>query len=638
MSPFVEEDVVEDSEPEREALRQKRRLERKKRKEAKEAQELPVPTVASIIELSDDDQNNVPPASSSIGSVIEISDDSITAESVHSVSVNNSPARNRGVPVTEVSELAPVRTHGVKSSSEPQSVKKKYTLAILNDSAIFNDSLENEEDDEPGLNLARFAFAAKPTRKTSSSTVTSRAESVEALPKPVASKKPLRADRFAEDFTDAQLGGLLKCICCNISWTTRKTVAQKMKHVQSCAKKNHFTDSAVCSRIHQALKSVDPEDVAPKGKGKTKGQDSSAPETYFHDVVHDAGPKKRTKRVDVPGTVKTLVDTRDAILQRAEAIIGHSASSTNHLLLSEEDDHGIVATQRFGLSTLAERMASNDSPMLDDPLHSDSDAELYPATQAFGPSKFGAKPSSPSPSPSIDEPFPSTQPFAPSKLGSLQQVFPTSRTQNRADNTQKPSLSLTPSSSNAPSPKSPLATASRLLPPDDELPLEGYHSDLSDACLHFYPELDNRAESPSPSTAQSTPVKSAKGRSKKVILTTPEKKSPAKDRSKDKGKGKEAKKRWKEEDFDPTWEEGLKQKIMSDTELYQRILRYEASISTMNDCTCQDQLTLPYQPIELGVFEKLAGAEDDRPANGIFTLKLRCFLDDQVRLFVMTTA
>ncbi|SJL01808.1 uncharacterized protein ARMOST_05132 [Armillaria ostoyae] len=585
MSPFLEEDVVEDSEPEREALRQKRRLERKKRKEAKE---LPVLTVASVIELSDDDQNSVPPASSSIGSVIEISDDSITAASVHFVSVSNSPARNREVSVTEVSEMAPVRTDGVKSSSEPQSLKKKYTLSILNDSAIFNDSLENEEDGEPGLNLARFAFAAKPTRKVSSSTVTSRAESVEALPNHVASKKPLRADRFAEDFTDAQLGGLLKCVCCNISWTTRKTAAQKMKHVQSCAKKNHFTDSAVRARIRQALENVNPDDVAPKGKGKAKGQDSSVPETYFHDVVHDAEPKRRTKRVDVLGTVKTLADTRDAILQKAEAIIGHSASSTVHLLLSEEDDHGIVATQRFGPSTLAERMASNDSPILDDLLHSDSDAESYPATQTFGPSKFSAKPPSTSPSPPVDEPFPATQPFAPSKLGSLQAVSsesssPVSSRSSRSS--IKPSLSLTPSSSNAPSPKSSLAIATRLLPPDDELPLEeGYHSDLSDACLHFYPDLDNRAESPpSPSTAQSTPVKSAKGRSKKVILTTPEKKSPAKDRRKDKGKGKEAKKRWKEEDFNATWEEELKQKIMSDTELYQRILRYEASISTMND-------------------------------------------------------
>ncbi|KAK0453451.1 hypothetical protein EV421DRAFT_2014798, partial [Armillaria borealis] len=601
MSPFLEEDVVEDSEPEREALRQKRRLERKKRKEAKE---LPVLTVASVIELSDDDQNSAPPASSSISSVIEISDDSIMAASVHSVSVNNSPARNRGVSVTEVSELAPVRTDGVKSSSEPQTLKKKYTLSILNDSAIFNDSLENEDDDEPGLNLARFAFATKPTRKASSSTVTSRAESVEALPKPVASRKPLRADRFAEDFTDAQLGGLLKCVCCNISWTTRKTAAQKMKHVQSCAKKNHFTDSAVRARIRQALENVNPDDVAPKGKGKTKGQDSSVPETYFHDVVRDAEPKRRTKRVDVLGTVKTLADTRDAILQKAEAIIGHSASSTVHLLLSEEDDHGIVATQRFGPSTLAERMASNDSPMLDDPLHSDNDAESYPATQTFGPSKFSAKPSSTSPSPSVDEPFPATQPFAPSKLGSLQAVSsesssPVSSRSSRSS--IKPSLSLTPSSSNAPSPKSPLATATRLLPPDDELPLEeGYHSDLSDACLHFYPDLDNRAESPpSPSTAQSTPVKSAK---EKSILTTPEKESPAKDRRKDKGKGKEAKKRWKEEHFNATWEEELKQKIMSDTELYQRILRYE--------------------PIELSVFEKLAGAEEDRPANGIFTLKV----------------
>ncbi|KAK0230962.1 hypothetical protein IW262DRAFT_1453886 [Armillaria fumosa] len=580
MSPFVEEDVVEDSEPEREALRQKWKLERKKRKEAKE---LTVPAVASVIELSDDERNSVPPASPSIGSVIDISDNSITAASVHPVSVNNSSAQNHGVSVIEVSELASVRIDDITASSVPQPVKKKYTLSILDDSAIFNDSLENEED-EPGLNFARFAFAAKPARKASSSTIPSCAESVEALPKPVASKKPLRADRFAEDFTDAQLGGLLKCVCCNISWTTRKTAAQKMKHVQSCAKKNNFTDSAVRTRIHQALESMDPEDVALKGKGKAKGQDLSVPETYFHDVIHDAGPKKRTKRVEVQGTVKTLGDTRDAILQRAETIIGHSASSTVHRLLSEEDNYGIVATQHFSSSTLAGRMAANDSPMLDDPWYSDSDAEPYPATQIFGPSKFSAKPFSTSPSPSIDEPLPATQPFASSKLGSLQAVaLEQSSPVSSRSSLIKPTRSLTPSSSNAPSPKFPLATASGLLPPDDEQPLEeGYHSGLSDACLHFYPHPDNRTENPpSPSTAQSTPVKSTKGRSKKVMLTTPEKKS--KHGCKDKSKGKEIKKRWKEEDFDPTWEEELKKKIMSDTELYQRILRYEASISTMND-------------------------------------------------------
>ncbi|KAK0498611.1 hypothetical protein EDD18DRAFT_94747 [Armillaria luteobubalina] len=605
MSPVVEEDVVEDSEPEREALRQKRKLERKKRKEAKE---LAVPAVASVIELSDDERNSVPPASPSIGSVIDISDSSMTAASVHPLSVNNSSVQNHGVSVIEVSELAPVSTDDITTSSVPQPVKKKYTLSILNDSAIFNDSLENKDDDEPGLNFARFAFAAKPARKASSSSIPSRAESVEALPKPVASKKPLRADRFAGDFTDAQLGGLLKCVCCNISWTTRKTAAQKMKHVQSCAKKNNFTDSAVRVRIRQALESVDPEDVALKGKGTAKGQDSSVPETYFHDVIHDAGPKKRTKRVEAQGTVKTLVDTRDAILQRAETIIKHSASSTVYRLLSEEDNHGIVATQRFSSSALVGRMVANDSPMLDDPLHSDSDAELYPATQTFGPSKFSAKPSSTSPSPSIDEALPATQPFAPSKLGSLQavaleQLSPVSSHSSRSS--IKPPLSLAPSSSNAPSPKSPLATTSRLPPPDGEQPPEeGYHSDLSDACLHFYPDPDNRAEvPPSPSTAQSTPVKSTKEKSKKATLTTPEKKS------KDKGKGKEVKKRWKEEDFDATWEEELKKKIMSDTELYQRILRYE--------------------PIELSVFEKLATSEDDRPVNGIFTSKLRCFLDDQ---------
>ncbi|KAK0468176.1 uncharacterized protein EV420DRAFT_450704 [Desarmillaria tabescens] len=605
MPPLVDEDVVEDSEPEREALRQKRRLERKKRKEAKE---LHVQTVASVIELSDDDQSDVPPASASIGSVIEISDDSVSAVSSHSVLVYTSLAQNSRNSAKEVSEVAPVRA----SPFKPPLLKKKYTLPILNDSAIFNDSLANEDGDEPGLNLARFAFTAPPMRKASSSTVTSRADSVEPILKPAATKKSLRADRFAGDFTDAQLGSLLKCVCCNISWTTRKSAAQKMKHVQSCAKKNHFTDSAVRERIRQALESTDLEDVPTKGKGKAKGQDPSVPETYFHDIVHDAGPRKRTKRVDVPGTVKTLVDTRDAILQKAEAIIGQSASSKVHLLLSEENDREIMATQHFGRSAFAERMASDDLPMQHDPLHPGSDAEPYPATQAFGPSKFGVEPATPTPpSPSIDEAFPATQPFAPSKLGSLPIMSSGSSSSSSSRSSHSPiapSLSLTPSSSNAPSPKSPLDTANRLLPLDDELPLEeGYHSDLSDACLHFYPDLDNRIENSSPSTTQSTPVLSAKGRNKKVTSTTLEKKSSAKDRGK--GKGKEVKKRWKEDDFNASWEKELKENIMSDTELYQRILRYE--------------------PIEFCVFERLAGAEDDRPANGVFTLKLRRFLDDQ---------
>ncbi|KAG7449050.1 uncharacterized protein BT62DRAFT_1073586 [Guyanagaster necrorhizus] len=607
MSPFVEEDVVEDSEPEREALRQKRRLERKKRKEAR------VPTVASGIDLCDDDQNDAPvvPASASIGSVIGISDDSVSAASSHSW---------HGVPVKGVSQSA--RLHDcTTSSSEPQLPKKKYADPILNDSAIFSDSLENEDDDELGLNLARFAFPAQPTRKASSSTVTSRTESADVISKPVAPKQPHRTDRFSEDFTDVQLGGLLKCICCNISWTTRKSAAQKMKHVQSCAKKNSFSDSAVRTRIRQALESVDPKDLATKGRGRAKSQDATVPETFFRDVVHDVGPRKRTKRVDVLGTVKALVDTRDAILQKAETIIGHSASSSTHLLLSDANGHGIAATQDPGRSVLPERMAYDNSPLLWNPLHSDGDADLYPATQAFGPSKFGAEPASSTPStlpsPTVDEPFPATQAFAPSKLGSRQAASssPLSYCSNRSSINS--SLSLTPSSSNARSPRSPLPTAS-LLPPYDMLPLQdGYYSDLSEACLHFDPHLDNNhIETSSPHTTQSIPVQSAKRRNKAATSTTSEKKSSAKDRRK--GKGKAVKKRWKEKDFDANWEEELKKKIMRDTELYQRILRYEASIPMISSFN----------------FFKLAGAEEDRPANGIFTLKLRCFLDGQVRLFM----
>src|SRR6185369_9504780 len=85
---------------------------------------------------------------------------------------------------------------------------------------------DDDDDTSPALNLARFVYL----RGLSSSK--------QAVPRPVvppeapdnATKRPVKrkpTHRFADEFSDADLARLRKCVSCHIQWTARKTAKQK---------------------------------------------------------------------------------------------------------------------------------------------------------------------------------------------------------------------------------------------------------------------------------------------------------------------------------------------------------------------------------------------------------------------------
>jgi len=129
-------------------------------------------------------------------------------------------------------------------------------------------------------------------------------------------------NRLPLTFSDSELIKLVKCVCCGIGWTTRKGVAQKMAHVQFCAKKYAFTDDTVKVLIRQEVDSVLPKARRIKGKEIPlilRHTPRSTQDLYGR-CVKGAEPKRRARNLEVK-TVKSAIETRDVILDRARVIL-----------------------------------------------------------------------------------------------------------------------------------------------------------------------------------------------------------------------------------------------------------------------------------------------------------------------------
>lgn len=299
---------------------------------------------------------------------------------------------------------------------------KKYTFqnSLLNHSSIFDDSMPDDDKEGPNLSLGRFAFKDKRATSSipkpamnvsrqmhSSSSSSSSSSALIEPPKPTAGKKPARVatHRFADDFSDDELAKLLKCVSCDTRWTTRKSATQKMKHVQTCAKKRSLTDETVRVLLRREIASAPVVEAVSKGKGKGKAKASSeAPtepptaETFFTDIIQDAAPKKRTKRLQITETLKDLGDTREDILAKAKAVLGRQNMVTdeNSALPSAVDERSLPLTQPFRQSSLGQTRQSKPTMFYGSPAATDdenSDLEDYepPRTQAFAPSKLGGR-------------------------------------------------------------------------------------------------------------------------------------------------------------------------------------------------------------------------------------------------------
>nr|GAT59973.1 predicted protein [Mycena chlorophos] len=311
-------EVVEDSEPEREAQRQALRQERKKRKLA----------ASTVIVISDDSLPASPAAPAvQAQSVIDISDSSSNPE--------------EGAPALDTNA----------------------------------DATESEADEEvvPSLNLAHFAFkgTTRPLQqRNSGSTIgSSSSGEVPTKPAPRRSRKKLN-----EDISENDLKKLSKCVSCEMPWTTRKTAAQKLVHIRSCAKKTGITHETLVFLVRKEVEN------SPSAKGK----EPAGPSTLLEEVVRDAGPKRKAKRRAPIDILKNTSETRVNILDRARSLLHAQGDAPRTQAVVPDPSAAPPATQTFGVSRLGQQLGR--------PLLVESDDEMQPpaASQAFAPSKLGA--------------------------------------------------------------------------------------------------------------------------------------------------------------------------------------------------------------------------------------------------------
>lgn len=245
---------------------------------------------------------------------------------------------------------------------------------------------EEEEDKPRPFSLARYAYVP-PSRTPSlarmaSSSLASRSASLASvaasrhaststspidvvppmgIPAPVPPRKKRgRKPPLDLPFSEAELARLLKCPGCNLAWTVRKTGAQKVKHVQACARKNSLTDATLEALMREEI-ARNP-GVHPRGKGKGKekaAEPEPEPDTMLGEIIREGeAKKKRRRRVPVELTVRELKDTREDILARARMLL--ATQTTKDTDTRGDGDIGEVAatpplTQPFGESALANR-------------------------------------------------------------------------------------------------------------------------------------------------------------------------------------------------------------------------------------------------------------------------------------------
>ncbi|KAG5716685.1 hypothetical protein E4T56_gene16238 [Termitomyces sp. T112] len=308
MTRSCQSEVVDDSEPEREELRIQERCERARG----QSQNLRAPL--NVVELSDDESTD---------------DQGCTTAS-------------------------PSKVNAELTNIELRPPAAQDTLDVI-------DTQSSIEEDEPKISLARFAYSGAITRKTSivSTSLTRGASSASSIAETRPPPKRL-AHRFVAHFSDSDLGKVTTCVSCDIRWTARKTATQKMLHIQSCAKKKGLADETVRILLRKEIESCVAGTALDKGKGKEKVVD---PQTLLEEVLAETAPKRKGRRKEVGETVKTISQTRGLILERARAIIAPTSSSKHN----DDQDYSSVYTQFLGTSLSHSNL--NVPP---------------PATQAFG--------------------------------------------------------------------------------------------------------------------------------------------------------------------------------------------------------------------------------------------------------------
>ncbi|KAF9782923.1 hypothetical protein BJ322DRAFT_1158464 [Thelephora terrestris] len=360
-------EIIPDSEPEREE--QRHRLDEEKRAKRTRKRLVPEPTRSMSFVLSSSPEPDLrlpsplpkksPPKRSDTKSVISISDDSSSEAEMlvpkFSSAVTHPSVTKLTHPEPGPSRLSPSRERSTPAShasgSEPTAVSRSLSSSDLsrysyNPPQSLRDMIKKRGELE-AKQIAQFG-----------------------PPEPLRKSKVARpaAHRFTAHFTDDDLSRILKCVSCNERWTVRKGAAAKMRHIQSCAKKNGLTDDMIKGLIRAELEA--PEEPMPRNKHESSG----VANTLFEDALGDAGKSKnKRKQVQRTTTLHNPADNREAILAKAQSLLPKIRN------LSQEQE-------------LLELLKKSDSTM--DRIDMFDFSGPPPATQEFSRSKLGQRTSS----------------------------------------------------------------------------------------------------------------------------------------------------------------------------------------------------------------------------------------------------
>lgn len=186
-----------------------------------------------------------------------------------------------------------------------------------------DDDEEDVEQPKKRLNLDQFAFKAVPAQPRPLP-ASSRSKAVTPLDPPKKRLKLATTLPFLQSFTDTQLSSLVKCVCCQAKWTTRKGTAQKLQHIRTCARKHSYSEDTVRVLVQKEVDNTPP---LPKTT-KDKQAESVDTPTIFADRVQEAAPKKKTRRKAIASTVVDPASNRELIITRASQILPSSRFET----------------------------------------------------------------------------------------------------------------------------------------------------------------------------------------------------------------------------------------------------------------------------------------------------------------------
>jgi hypothetical protein len=193
----------------------------------------------------------------------------------------------------------------------------------------------------PHLLLSKFAFQASPTSiafPSASAAVPQRdVISEEKFSRSTIVRNRKRTSLSVLKVSESAMSLLERCVCCEARWTTKRTVAQKLDHIEACAKKRVYATETVSILLRKEL-SLDGDAT----------MDASTTNTHLEDIVQESHPRKKVKSKNGSTVQEFSSETRVSARKRLRSILGPPIAPRGH---DEAADAFLPSTQ-FLLPTL----------------------------------------------------------------------------------------------------------------------------------------------------------------------------------------------------------------------------------------------------------------------------------------------